>query len=149
MPPRIPNDEHFRKLENMYLSAPINQALEPELKVRPGEASLTFEVRPEHFHAAGAVHGSMYFKALDDAAFFAANSLVPDVFVLTASFTMHLLAPVTSGRLFAEGAVVRPGKNLIFAEAVLIDSDDNELARGSGVFARSHIQLTEDLGYRL
>jgi acyl-coenzyme A thioesterase PaaI-like protein len=37
-----------------------------------------------HHHSIHAVHGSVYFKALDDAAFFAVNSLVEDVFVLTA-----------------------------------------------------------------
>ena len=39
-------------------------------------------------HAAGAVHGSYYFKVLDDACYFAANSLVSDVFVLTVSFVI-------------------------------------------------------------
>ena len=31
-------------------------------------------VRPDFFHAAGAVHGSVYFKLLDDAAYFDALS---------------------------------------------------------------------------
>jgi hypothetical protein len=35
-------------------------------------------VRPDFFHAAHAVHGSVYFKALDDAAFFAVASLVQE-----------------------------------------------------------------------
>jgi acyl-coenzyme A thioesterase PaaI-like protein len=63
-------------------------------------------VRPEFFHAAHAVHGSVYFKALDDAAFFAVNSLVTDVFVLTASYNLYLTRPVTEGALRAVGRVV-------------------------------------------
>ena len=35
------------------------------------------------FHAAGAGHGTIYFKMLDDAAFYAANSMVEEQFVLT------------------------------------------------------------------
>ena len=35
------------------------------------------------FHTAGAAHGTLFFKMLDDAAFYAANSLVTDRFLLT------------------------------------------------------------------
>ena len=73
--------EHFRKLERMYHAAPINQFYRPVLTVGEGSAELEIPIRPEFFHAAAAVHGSVYFKALDDAAFFAVNSLVTEVFV--------------------------------------------------------------------
>ena len=74
------NDTHFRKLERMYLGAPINQWYRPTLSISEGSAEVSIAVRPEFFHAANAVHGSVYFKLLDDSAFFAANSLVEDVF---------------------------------------------------------------------
>lgn len=38
-----------------------------------GEAEVSIEVGRELFHASGAVHGSVYFKLLDDAAFFAVH----------------------------------------------------------------------------
>jgi acyl-coenzyme A thioesterase PaaI-like protein len=41
--------------------------------------------------------GSVYFKMLDDAAFFAVNSIVEDVFVYTVSLNVQLLRPVASG----------------------------------------------------
>ncbi len=69
---------HFRAQENMYLAAPINRFFEPGIKVDEGTAEITVPVKEELFHAAGAVHGSTYFKVLDDAAFFAANSLERD-----------------------------------------------------------------------
>ncbi len=47
---------------------------------------------------------SVYFKALDDAAFFAANSVVEDVFVLTTNFNIQLLRTVTEGTLIATGS---------------------------------------------
>jgi uncharacterized protein (TIGR00369 family) len=104
-------------------------------------------VRPEFHHAAHAVHGSVYFRALDDAAFFAANSRVPDMLVLTVSFTVHFVRPVVSGELRAAGRIVHAGGRLIVAEAQLFDADDNLLGQGSGVFARSAIPLTETIGY--
>ncbi len=139
--------DHFRRLQRMYLTAPINAAYAPSLEVMDGAAVLTFEARPEHFHAAGALHGSVYFKALDDAAFFAVSSVVRDVFVLTASFTVYLTRPVTGGTLRAEGRVTSRSSNLYVAESVLYVEPERQVARGSGTFMRSKLALSEELGY--
>jgi len=138
--------EHFRRLERMYATAPINAFFRPSLEVSKGSAVITFEVRPEFHHAAGAVHGSVYFKALDDSAFFAVNSLVEDCFVLTASFTVYLTRPVTDGAMRAEGRVVSRSAKLFVAESVLL-AGDREVARGSGTFMHSRIPLTAEVGY--
>ncbi|MBI4557372.1 MAG: PaaI family thioesterase [Candidatus Hydrogenedentes bacterium] len=143
------NDDHFRKLENMYHHAPCNTYYQPTLTISEGAAEWVLSVRPEFFHAAGAVHGSVYFKGLDDSAFFAANSLVEDVFVLTVQFTVYLTRPITSGEMRASAQVVSRSQNLIIAEAVLRDSDNREIGRGSGSFMRSKIALTLEIGYRL
>ena len=50
---------------------------------------------------------SPYFKLLDDAAFFAVHSIVTDVFVLTTSFNINLIRPVSSGVITAKGKVTR------------------------------------------
>src|SRR5262245_26751423 len=118
--PRV-NPEHFRKLENMYRSAPINRLYEPTITVGEGTAEIVIPVSPTFFHAAGALHGSVYFKVLDDACFFAVSSIVEDVFVLTTSFTTYITRPVTSGRLVARGRVVHPGRSVLLAEAEVAD----------------------------
>jgi len=140
-------DQHFRALERMYESAPCNRELEPRLRVHRGEAEIRLTVRQTMLHAAHAVHGAFFFKMLDDAAFFAANSLVDDVFVLTASLNVNFFRPVTGGELISRGRVVRAGRRILFAEAVLSDGDGREVARGSGVFARSEAALDSRLGY--
>ena len=141
-------EEHFRKLERMYhQAAPINRFYSPTLTVSHGAAELCIPVRPEFFHAAHAVHGSVYFKALDDAAFFAVNSLVTDVFVLTVSFNLYLTRPVTGGTLSAIGRVVHRSRNLFLAEAEVRDGEERQVARGSGSFMRSKIALGPDVGY--
>ncbi|MGN8218986.1 PaaI family thioesterase [Halococcus morrhuae DSM 1307] len=141
------NETHFRKLERMYQRAPINADEETNLTVAEGTATLDVPVSSESHHPLGAVHGAVYFKALDDAAFFAANSLVEDVFVLTTNFTIHLERPVSDGTIHAEGRVVNDNPNQLIAEAVAHDDAGNELARGSGVFQRSNSELTADIGY--
>lgn len=142
-------EAHWRKLENMYASAPINAFYRPTLRVSSGTAEIVQAIRPEMYHAAGAAHGSVYFKALDDAAFFAVNSLVDDVFVLTVSFNIYLLRPIRSGSVRAVGRVVNAAKNLFVAEAELMDEAGTVAGRGSGTFLRSTIPLSENLGYRL
>lgn len=53
-------DDHYRKLERMYASAPINRFFRPELRVSEGQTELVMPVRAEFFHAANAIHGSVY-----------------------------------------------------------------------------------------
>jgi hypothetical protein len=67
-------EEHFRKLEHLYRVAPVTRWYGASIRIGDGEAEVSIPVRPEFYHAAHAVHGSVYFRALDDAAFFAANS---------------------------------------------------------------------------
>jgi uncharacterized protein (TIGR00369 family) len=141
--------EHYRKLEKMYLSAPINAFYSPSIWIADGEATVEIAVRQEFFHAANAVHGSVYFKLLDDSAFFAVNSLIGDFFALTASFTTYLLRPVAEGTMKATGKVVFAGGKSFIAESVVVDAEGREIARGSGNFVASKIRLTSDLGYQL
>lgn len=141
------NETHFRKLERMYQRAPINEDEGTTLTVSEGAATLDAPISSESYHPLGAVHGAVYFKALDDAAFFAANSLVKDVFVLTTNFNLHLERPVSEGTIHAEGRVVNDNPNQLIAEAVAHDDAGNELARGSGTFQKSSAELTADIGY--
>lgn len=141
------DEEHFRKLERMYHGAPINRFFQPTIRVSDGATELDVPLRPDFFHAAHAVHGSVYFKALDDAAFFAVSSVVRDVFALTASFTIYLTRPVTEGTLQASGRVVHRSRSLFLAEPELRDPQQRLVARGSGSFMRSTIALTPEVGY--
>ena len=138
---------HYRGLERMYLRAPNNRYYEPEIHIAEGMAEIRIAVRPEFFHAAGAVHGSVYFKAMDDAAFFAANSVVKDVFVLTTGFDIHLLRPVTDGTLVAVGSLVSATKRLLVAGAELRDDSGRLIGSGTGTFMPSRIRLVGVAGY--
>ncbi len=141
--------EHYRKLENMYLAAPFNDFFEPEITIGDGEAEIIYQVKPEYFHAAFAVHGAVYFKAMDDAAFFAVNSRVEDVFVLTVSFTTYLTRPISEGYMKAKGKIVHQSRRLFLAESVVVDDKGRPIARGNGSFMRSTTPLAEEIGYKL
>lgn len=141
------NENHFRRLERMYLGAPNNDYYQPGITIGEGFAELRIAVDPRFFHAAQAVHGSVYFKAMDDAAFFAANSVVEDVFVLTTSFNIHLLRPVTEGTLIAKGTLVSATRSLLIADADLRDDQGRLIGRGTGSFVRSKTKLVDVPGY--
>jgi uncharacterized protein (TIGR00369 family) len=134
--------DHFHKLERMYLAAPINLFYQPRISISEGRAEIQTRVRPDYFHAAGALHGSVYFKLLDDAAFFAANSLVDDDLLLTVSFNLYFTRPVTGGNLVAVGRVVSRSTKHLVAESLLTVAD-REVARGSGTFLPSRIKLED------
>jgi uncharacterized protein (TIGR00369 family) len=142
-------NEHYRKLENMMHSAPLVKLAGARAEISHGQAEITLPVNQELFHAAGALHGAMYFLALDNAAFFAVNSLVEDVFVLTISFNIYLLRPVDQGVIKAIGKVVNSTSTQYLAESVLYDAENREIARGSGFFVKGRVKLTLDIGYKL
>lgn len=140
---------HYRALERLYASAPVNALFASRLRiVEEGRSRIAFDVTRDVFHAAGAAHGTIYFKMLDDAAFYAANSLTTDRFLLTTSFNLHFTKPVREGKVVAEGQWVSGRKRVFVAEARLTDAEGEEIGRGTGTFMRSRIALSSLPGYR-
>ena len=154
MPPEDADEQggaaaHYRALESLYAAAPINRLFESRLEiVEAGVARIHFRLDEGHYHAAGAVHGTSYFKMLDDAAFYAANSLVTDRFLLTTAFNLLLTKPLKAGPVIAEGRWISGKRRVYVADARLIDTDGEEAARGTGTFMRSQIPLSGLPGYR-
>ena len=140
---------HYRALESLYRSAPVNRLFRSSIEIlSQGFARIRFEVEEASFHAAGAAHGTLYFKMMDDAAFYACNSLVSDRFLLTTAFNLNFTRPLRPGPVVAEGRWVSGRRRVFVGEARLIDGDGEEAARGTGTFMRSHIPLSSLDGYR-
>ncbi|MCG8668032.1 MAG: PaaI family thioesterase [Pseudomonadales bacterium] len=142
------SETHYRALEAMYQLAPNNEYYKPSLTINEGTAEISIDVKPNFFHTAGGVHGSVYFKLLDDAAFFAANSLEPEVFVLTTSFTTYITRPINSGIMIAKGKVVNKNRTQWIVESIVYDGENREIGRGNGIFVRSKNALAEIPGYK-
>ena len=149
MPPEQAGaEQHYRALERLYASAPVNSAFRSNLTiVGEGQSRLTFVITPDVYHAAGAAHGTIYFKMLDDAAFYAANTLATDRFLLTTSFNLHFTKPVREGEVVAEGRWVSGRRRVMVAESRLVDAEGDEIGRGTGTFMRSRIALSSLPGY--
>ena len=139
----------YRALEALYASAPDNALFESRLEiVAEGHALIRFRVDERVHHAAAAAHGTIYFKMMDDAAFYAANSLVTDRFLLTTAFNLHFTKPIRTGEVVAEGRWVSGRRRVFIAEAHLTDAEGDEIGRGTDTFMRSHIALAGLPGYR-
>lgn len=141
-------ETHWRALESLYTSAPVNAKFSSSLEIlAEGSARISFDVTEDCYHAAGAAHGTIYFKMLDDAAFYAANTLVTDRFLLTTSFNLHFTKPVRVGKVVAEGRWVSGRRRVFVAESRLIDAEGEEIGRGTGTFMKSRIPLFSLAGY--
>lgn len=140
---------HYRALESLYRNAPVNGLFESQIEIGEGFARIRFEVEDKLFHAAGAAHGTIYFKMLDDAAFYACNSLVTDRFLLTTAFNLHFTRPLRAGPVVAEGRWASGRRRVYVADAQLVDGEGEVAARGTGTFMRSHIPLSGLPGYRI
>jgi uncharacterized protein (TIGR00369 family) len=139
---------HWRALEGLYASAPVNRLFASTLEITgEGRSRITFNVDERHYHAAGAAHGTIYFKMLDDAAFYAANTLVTDRFLLTTSFNLHFTRPVRTSEVVAEGRWISGRRRVLVAESRLVDAEGEEIGRGTGTFMRSRIALSGLAGY--
>ena len=140
--------EHHRRLERMYASARSQNHYTTEITIGDGWAEQSLPVREDFFHAASAVHGSVYFKVADDTCFFAAQSVVEDLFVLTTSLNLHLLRPVTEGSIHGRATVVNTTRSTVLCEATLTNDAGKRIAHATAAFTTSSIPLGPDLGYR-
>ena len=146
VPTRV--DAHLRALETLYASAPINRWFASTLALPAGRCGIDFSLSPDSFHAAGAAHDTLYLKMLDDAAFYAANTLVSDRFLLTTAFNAHFTKALKRGQARAEGRWISGRRRVFVAEARTIDSSSEECVHDTGTFLRLPIALSGLVGYR-
>lgn len=132
-------EAHIERLKWIYRTNPCNQYYTIEIDIRDKEAELHLPIRPDYLHGGGVIHGSVYFKMLDDAATFAVSSIVKDFGIVTASFNIYFTRPVSEGTIHAFGRVVHESRRLFIAEAEVFDDNGRVLARGSGSFMRSTV----------
>jgi uncharacterized protein (TIGR00369 family) len=134
---------HYRKLEALFQSAPLNQGIfkGSELEVEFERATLRLTIGNQYFHAADAMHGAIYFKLLDDSAYFAAASIEKTYLLLTKSYTIHFRRPVMEDTLTAIGKVIEVSERGILATSEIYNSAGKLVANGEGVFVRSTKRL--------
>lgn len=140
--------EHYQRLERMFHAAPIQNLLPgAKVKVAEGRAEYELEISEAYFHAARAMHGAIYFKLLDDSAYFAAASLETEYFILTKSYTIHFRRPVEVDTLKAVGEVVSVSNGQFIAKSSIYNSAGKVVAQGEGVFVKGPKPLSSLQGY--
>ena len=142
------NKRHFKKIINGYKSAPINQLYKPKMNLSLGKSIIQIKILQQFHHSANSLHGSIYFKMLDDAAWAASNTYVEDVFLFTYNFNIFLTKPVSKGLITSKGMLVEKKDKKYIAKSYLFDNNDNEIANGSGIFMRSNYLLKDAIGFK-
>jgi uncharacterized protein (TIGR00369 family) len=88
--------------------------------VAPGETEIVLGMSPGILQQHGFVHAGVVATIADSAAGYAALSLMPPgAGVLTAEFKINLMAPAAGDRLIARGSVIKAGRTLTVAQAVV------------------------------
>lgn len=128
----------YHRLTKMYLKAPI-QKLYPgiDLQVTDNEAVITLPAGKRYHHAGNSLHGSVYFRLLDDACYFAAMSRVNDYFILTKNFNIEFKRPHAEGEITAKGKLVKEENGEFYCEGELFNEVGKIIATGNGVFVRN------------
>lgn len=135
---------HYKKLENIYLNAKLNKEIYSgiEIVISKNYSEIKMPIKQDYFHALKAIHGSVYFKMLDDAAFFAAQSVVKDYMLLTASFNITFKMPVSNGYIKSIGTLFSVSERELKAESKMYDSNNELVAFGNGIFKKSKISIS-------
>ncbi|RAP29451.1 hypothetical protein DID76_04140 [Candidatus Marinamargulisbacteria bacterium SCGC AG-414-C22] len=134
--------KHYSNLVKFYYAAPINQDLKPNLVVKKGKSTLITTIQERHFHSGNAAHGSIIFKTLDDAAYFAAHSLVQSHFLVTMSLTCQFIKPVFAETITSIGHVIQHSNRFVVSEATSYNKNNDVVAHGTGRFCCSKILLS-------
>lgn len=136
--------EHKEILKAIYAKAPIHDFYKGiQLNFEEDSARITLDITTKFHHAGHSTHGSVYFKMLDDAAYFSAQTKVIDYFILTANFNVQLFRPIIKGKYMAIGKVDQVSQNLITASAILVDEKGKVCAQGNGQFMKSTVKLSD------
>ena len=117
-----------------YFNHPMHKGLNLKLLSENGKAELSMTVHKDICNLVGILHGSYYFKLMDDACFFAALSIEQHQFVATANFNIHYFKPASSGVIIAKAEVINHYSSKYVCECTIYDEENKKLGYGSGLF---------------
>ena len=135
------DNNHLKNLINIYNIAPINKFYKPKIDLSLGKSTVEIEIKNKFFHTGGSVHGSVYFKMLDDAAYFASQTYEKKYFLYTVNLQVNFLKPIFQGKIISRGKLLKKDSNKFISKAKLFDNEGDEVANGEGIFVKSDIFL--------
>jgi uncharacterized protein (TIGR00369 family) len=98
----------------------------------PGRVRIEFDAGPQHANPMGTLHGGVFCDIADAAMGMAyASTLADSETFTTVELKINFLAPVWSGRLLADGRVIKRGRSLGLVECDVTDASGRLVARAS------------------
>ena len=122
-----PADSDFEmRVRRSFDRQPMMKTLGVEIEgVLPGEVRFSMPHGPEFTQQHGFLHAGTVAAVLDSACGYAAFSLMPpEAAILTVNNTLNLLAPASAERYLAEARVIKTGRTISVADAMLLDQSD-------------------------
>lgn len=105
---------------------------------RDGFARLEMPVRAEHRNTVGYLHGGVISSLLDIAGAVAGSyGDAKDTVSITVNLNVNFMAPHQANTVVAEGELIRTTTSLFFAQARLLDPENNRLcATATGTYKK-------------
>ena len=142
--------DHYKKLIHMYMGANIQKKYPGiDLEIKKGYAKISLPVDESYHHAGGYLHGSVYFRLLDDVCYFAAMSEETSNFYVTKSFSIRFFRPFQKGLVVAEASEIKWIDDEFEVKGYLYNEEGKKIAEGEGIFSKSTYKLDPKIGYRL
>lgn len=112
--------------------ATLGDGVVAEFDSEAGKASIEFTCKPEMCHSGGVAQGGFVTGWIDAAMAHACLARYTEAYwIATLELKISFFKPASPGHVTAEGWIERAGKQTVFAEGRLLDSDGTVLAKGS------------------
>jgi uncharacterized protein (TIGR00369 family) len=131
-------EDQLERIARSLASVPFGKLLGLKLEsIKPGEATLSLEVRHDFMQNNGIVHGGVIASLIDSATAFSIIPLLArDERVTTIDLTIHYLRPLVSGTFKATARVLREGGRVIVTSADVFDSAGNLASTALSTYLR-------------
>jgi uncharacterized protein (TIGR00369 family) len=131
-------EEQRERIARALETVPFGKLLGLKLEsIKPGEATLSLEIRDDFMQNNGVVHGGVIASLIDTATAF---SIIPllgkDERVTTVDLTITYLRPLISGTIKATAKVLREGGRIIVTSADVCDSAGNLASTALSTYLR-------------
>lgn len=130
-----PSPDYVAAVQDLVASAPYPGLLGMRLAAMDLDScSVELDVERKHLQPFGIVHGGVIATLIDTATFWAAFLRLPqDAGLVNVDLKLNYLeaVPAGAGRLRAEGTCLRPGRQVSYAEARVLDTTGRLVGHGT------------------
>jgi uncharacterized protein (TIGR00369 family) len=103
------------------------------IQFEEGKVTIKLNIEEYLLNVNGTLHGGVHATMLDTILGMVTRS-VTKAKVVTTNLTVHYLASISGGEIFAEAKVLQEGHKLAFTEGEIKDTKGNTIAKGIGTF---------------